>query len=527
MESPPVDSVDTSEGTAQAPLPETGLPLPPGKAARIPEASLLDAILDAPRAGDLLDQFLEAPPWEALLHWLGPAFCCRRPALKRQIALRLTRDIGRLDALLTRQVNAVIHHPSFQKLEASWRGLHYLVRQTPEGENIKVRVLNITWKELTRDLERAIEFDQSQMFKKVYGEEFGTPGGEPFSVLLGDYEVRHRPGPDHPMDDVATLGSISRVAAAAFAPFIAAAHPALLDLTSFTELELPINLGKTFQQLEYLKWKALRDTEDARFVGLTLPRVLMRLPYKDDASRVDGFRFREDVEGPDRKNYLWGNAAYAFGAILVRAFSEHSWTAAIRGYERGVVGGGLVTGLPVHGFGTDRASVGVKCSTEAIVTDAQEKELGELGFIPLCHCQDTELSAFYGNQSVQKPKVYDELPATVNARLSSMLQYMLCVSRFAHYVKVICRDKVGSFTGPSDCEDYLGNWLLKYTTSNEKAGMELKARYPLREGRVQVREIPGKPGNYMCVVHLRPHFQLDQMVTGVRLVTQLAPTQPT
>jgi type VI secretion system ImpC/EvpB family protein len=373
-------------------------------------------------------------------------------------------------------------------------------------------------------LDRAIEFDQSQLFRKVYGEEFGTPGGEPFGVLLGDYEVRHRVGPDHPTDDIRALESIAQVAAGAFAPFIAAADPALLGLDHFTELERTLDLSRTFEQLEYLKWKAFRDSEDARFVGLTLPRVLMRLPYADDGSRADGFRFHEEVEAPDRSQYLWGNAVYAFGTVLVRSFYESGWLAGIRGVERDVLGGGLVTGLPAHSFSTDKTGIAPKCSTDAIITDAQEQELGELGFIPLCHCLDTEYAAFYGNQSVQKPKQYDELPATVNAKMSAMLQYMLCVSRFAHYIKVIARDKIGSLRGAKECEEYLHNWLMNYTTSNDDDDMATKASYPLREGRVQIRD-GAKPGSYVCVVHLRPHFQLDQMVSAVRLTTELSPGQ--
>jgi type VI secretion system ImpC/EvpB family protein len=401
------------------------------------------------------------------------------------------------------------------------------VHQAPEGENIKIRVLGVSWKELVRDLERAIEFDQSQLFRKIYSDEFGTPGGEPYSILVGDYEIRHRPGPDHPTDDLSALANIASVAAAAFAPFITGADPALLDLGSFTELELPLDLARTFEQLEYIKWKSLRDREDSRFVGLTLPRVLMRLPYRDDNSRTDGFRFREDVSDPSRAQYLWGTAVYAFGAVVMRAFATYGWPAAIRGVQRGEVGGGLVTGLPVHSFGTDRHGTVSKSSTDAIVPDAREKELGELGFIPLCDCQDTELAAFYGNQSVQKPKTYDEVAATVNARMSAMLQYILCVARFAHYIKVMIRDKVGAFFGPADCEDYLRRWLMKYAMSNENAGPELKAKAPLREARVSVTERPDKPGTYRSVIQLRPHYQLDQMVTAVRLVTELAPSAPT
>jgi type VI secretion system ImpC/EvpB family protein len=471
-----------------------------------------------------LDRFLQEPsPWKALATWLAQSPA--RPATKQQVAHVLCREIARIDVLLARQVNAILHHPSFQTLEASWRGLRYLVGQVPEGESIKVRVLHVTWKELTRDLERALEFDQSQLFRKVYGEEFGTPGGEPFSVLLGDYAIRHRPTPDHPVDDLAALQAIAAVAAAAFAPFIAGSHPSLLDLEGFTELEQPLNLPRTFEQPEYLKWRAFRQTEDARFIGLTLPRVLMRLPYQDDAGRRDGFRFCEAVSRPDRRQYLWGNAVYAFGAVLMQAFVQSGWLADIRGVPTDARGGGLVPGLPVDGFGTDRPGVAPKCSTDAMITDLQEKELGELGFIPLCPCPSTDAAAFYGNQSVQRARTYDEPAANANAGLSAMLQYILCVARFAHYVKVIARDKIGSFAGPSDCEDYLYRWLAGYVTGNDEVGLETKARYPLREARVQIREHPDKPGSYLGVFHLRPHFQLDQVVTAVRLIAELAPSQ--
>jgi type VI secretion system ImpC/EvpB family protein len=481
--------------------------------------SLLDA--------DGLEQFLREPdPWQALALWLDRMAVHSGPLTRQQVVALLCRDIARIDALLSRQVNAILHHPSFQKLEASWRGLRYLVEQTPEGENIKVRVLSVSWKELTRDLERALEFDQSQLFRKVYGEEFGTPGGEPFSILLGDYEIHHRPSPDHPFDDLTALLALSSVAAAAFAPFLAGVHPSLLDLESFTDLEKPLNLSRTFEPMEYLKWRTFRNTEDARFVGLVLPRVLMRLPHGDHSARVDGFRFREEVEGLGGARYLWGNAVYAFGGVVVRAFSQCGWLADIRGVPRAALDGGLVSGLPVQSFRTDRLGVAPKCSTDVQITDAQEKELGELGLIPLCHCPDTDVAAFYGNQSTQRPKKYDEAVGTANARLSAMLQYILCVARFAHYLKVLARDKIGSFREPADCEEYLSRWLGNYVTANDEVDLETKAKYPLREARVQIREHPGKPGSYLCVAHLRPHFQLDEVTTAVRLVTELAPSQP-
>jgi type VI secretion system ImpC/EvpB family protein len=493
-----------------------------------PASSLLDEVLDAAAASPVptgagLDRFLhESCAGKALAAWLGPAAILRGPALKERVAQRLSRDIARLDALLSRQTNAILHHPTFQRLEASWRGLRYLVTQVPEGANIKIRVLNVTWKELARDLERAIEFDQSQLFRKVYEDEFGTPGGEPFGVLLGDYEVRHSPTAEHPVDDLGALASLASVAAAAFAPFIAGVHPSLLDLKSFIELERPLDLAKTFEQVVYVKWRAFRLTEDARFVGLVMPRVLMRLPYADDNSRVDGFRFREDVEDPSRKEYLWGNAIYAFGSVLIQAFAESGWLAGIRGVQRGIEGGGLVMGLPAHSFSTDKSGIAPKCSTDAIIADAHENELAELGFIPLCHCQGTEFSAFYSNQSVQRPRQYDEVAASVNARLSAMLQYMLCVSRFAHYLKIIGRDMVGRLANPAECEEQVRRWLQNYI-SNDNASPDLKARRPLGEARVRITERPGQPGNYVCVAHLRPHYQLDQLVAAVRLVTDLSP----
>ncbi len=488
-------------------------------------AAVADSSEGAVATNSELQRFLDEPsPVKALAFWVSRSGE-PQPKTRRQLAQLLSRDIARLDELLSRQVNAIIHHPHFQRLEASWRGLRYLVHQMGEGDNVKIRILNVSWRELARDLERAIEFDQSQLFRKVYGEEFGTPGGEPFGVLLGDFAIRLRPGPGHPVDDIGTLMSISSVAAAAFAPFIAAAHPALLDLSSFTELERPLNLTRIFEQKEYLKWRTFRAMEDARFVGLVLPHILMRVPYRDGIGRVDGFRFREDVEAPDRSHYLWGHAVYAFGAVLIQAFAATGWLADIRGVRPGARGQGLVTDLPVHSFQTDRESVAPKCSTDAIINEYREKELADLGFIPLCSCQDTELSAFFSNQSVQRPSSYDAAAPTANAKLSAMLQYVLCVSRFAHYLKVMGRDKIGSLTEPVECETFLSRWLLNYITSDDSVDMETKARFPLREARVQVREHPGKPGSYQCVMHLRPHFQLDQVVTTVRLATELAPAQ--
>jgi len=383
--------------------------------------------------------------------------------------------------------------------------------------------LSVSWKELARDAERAIEFDQSQLFRKVYSEEFDTPGGQPFAVLIGDYQVRPWPSAEHPQDDVAVLTAVAHVAAAAFAPFVAGVHPAMFGLDDFGELERPRDLGKIFEQIEYLKWRVLRESEDSRFIGLTLPQVLMRLPYGDQGARPAGFPFYEEVAGPDRSHYVWGNAAYAFAAVLIRSYAESGWLADIRGVQRGVDGGGLVPTLPVHSFSTDRKGVAPKSSTEVVITDAQEQQLSELGFIGLCRCQDSEHSAFYTNQSLQKPKRYDRPAATMNARISAMLQYMLCVSRFAHYLKILARDKIGVFTEVAECEGYLHGWLQKYVTADSEAAPEVKARYPLREASVQVREHPDKPGCYLCIAHLWPHFGLDELVASVLVTTELIP----
>lgn len=515
------DSAPATFAPEPAPAP---IPLPPPR-------SLLDDILNAsvaaPGSRPLLDQFLDEPdPARALALWLRHAVPASRRLTRDQITRQLSRDIARLDVLLTRQVNAILHHPQFQQLEASWRGLDYLVRQIPDGSNVQVRVLSATWKDVVRDLERAIEFDQSQLFRKVYEDEFGRPGGRPFGLLLGDYEIHPRPTAEHQTDDIETLRSMASVAAAAFAPFITSAHPSLLDLDDFADLAKTRNLGEPFQRVEYLKWRTLREAEDSRFLGITLPRVLMRRPHSDTPHRVDGFRFAEETSALDRGGYLWGNAVYAFGATVARAFAETGWLASIRGTLRGVEAGGLVTGLPALSFTTDKPGIAPKCSTDVIVTDAQEKELADLGFIPMCHCQDTEWAAFFSNQSVQKPKTYDEPGATANARASAMLQYMLCIARFAHYIKVLSREWIGDFTSPADCEDRLRRWLMDYTSASDKGGNELRSQYPLREARVKVTEHPRKPGAYQCEIHLRPHYQLDQLVAAVKLVTELASGTP-
>jgi type VI secretion system protein ImpD len=502
---------------------------PPRAAPAAPDAGLRFGLVEAALAkpGEparrRLDAFLEAPdPAVALAAWFGDFRQLGRPLDAGRVAAALDRDIAAIDALMSDQVDAVLHARRFQRLEAIWRGSAYLVRQSAGDEEVKIRLLDLSWAELCRDLERAVEFDQSQLFDKVYNAEFGMPGGEPYGLLIGDYEVRHRRAAGHPTDDIAALKNMSQVAAAAFAPFVVGASPAMLGLDGFGELALPLDLGSLFRQVEYSRWRSLRDSEDARFVGVTLPRVLMRLPYRDDPGRTDRFRFREDTSAQDLSGYLWATAGFAFAAVAIRAFADFGWFADIRGAPRDHLAGGMVAGLPVPSFATDAEGVAQTYSTDASISERLENELSAFGFIPLSDAKQTEYAVFYGNQSVQQPKRYDRALATANAQLSAMLQYILCVSRFSHYVKVLARDRIGSFESPEDCESFLSNWLMDYVTGDDNAPLAVKAQYPLREASVQVREAAGRPGEFMASINLRPHFQLDQVVSSFKLVTEVA-----
>jgi type VI secretion system protein ImpC len=433
--------------------------------------------------------------------------------VSKDLEATISARIADIDRLLTAQLNAIMHAPEFQKLEGSWRGLHYLVMQSETSVMLKLRVLNISKKELGKDLEKAAEFDQSALFKKVYEEEYGTFGGAPYGALIGDYEFGRNP------QDLALLEKISNVAAAAHAPFLAAAEPGIMGLESFTDLPNPRDLAKKFETPDYAKWKSFRESEDSRYVGLTLPRVLIRLPYGPETVPIETFNFKEDVDGTDHSKYLWSNAAYAMATRLTDSFAKYGWCATIRGVE----GGGKVEGLPTHTFKTDEGEIAMKCPTEIAITDRREKELSDLGFMPLVHCKGTDYAAFFGAQSCQKSKKYDTNAANANARLSTQLQYMFAMSRFAHYLKAIMRDKIGSFMTRKECEVYLNRWISNYVVSSEDAGMELKAKHPLKEARVEVAEIPGKPGCYRAVCFLKPHFQLDELTISLRLVAELPP----
>ncbi len=428
------------------------------------------------------------------------------------LSVTLDARVAELDRLISAQLSEVMHHPDFQKLESSWRGLHYLCKHTSTGAMMKIQVFNATKQELTRDFRSAIDFDQSTLFKKVYEEEFGTFGGSPFGALIGDYDIT-RQG-----EDMFFVEQMSHVAAAAHAPFVSAASPELFGLDTFSELGKPRDLSKLFDTTEYAKWKSFRDAEDSRYVGLTLPRFLGREPYDPKEGTVtEGFNFVEAVDGSDHSRYLWINTAYAFGARLTSAFESFGWCAAIRGVE----GGGLVEDLPTHTFKTDDGEIALKCPTEIAITDRREKELADLGFIPLVHCKSTDYAAFFGAQSSQKAKRYDSDAANANARLSAQLQYMFAVCRIAHYMKAMMRDKIGSFASAANVQDFLNQWLKQYVTTDDNATQEVKAAYPLREASVEVSEVPGKPGVYRAVSFIRPHFQLDELTVSLRLVAEL------
>jgi len=472
------------------------------------ESSLLDQIVEQGRFGsesaakergkDLVKEFV-AQVLEGSM------------TIAKDAEMMINARIAQIDHLLSLQLNEILHHPSFQKLEGSWRGLRYLISNSNTSATLKIRVLNATKKELLRDIEKAPEFDQSALFKKIYEEEYGVFGGAPFGALVGDYEFGKHP------EDMALLEGMSHIAAQAHAPFVSAAAPDLMNLESYTQLDQPRDLAKIFDSTEYAKWKGFRQGEDSRYVALTLPRTLGRLPYGADTKPIDEFRYEEHVDGTDHSKYLWMNAAYGLAARMTDSFSQYGMCVAMRGVE----GGGLVENLPVHTFSTDEGDVALKCPTEVPITDRREKELADLGFVPLVHCKGTDYAAFFSVQSCQKPKVYDTDSANANARLSTQLPYIMAVSRFAHYLKAMMRDKIGSFMSREEADRFLNRWITRYVTPDDSASPATKAERPLREARIDVSEIPGKPGCYRAVAFLRPHFQLDELTVSLRLVAEL------
>lgn len=470
--------------------------------------SLLDTIVDQSRVA-VNDS--EKSHTKGLIAELVDQVLSGTVTVSSDLVASLDARVAELDKLISAQLNTIMHSQEFQALEASWRGLKYLVRESETSPMLKIKVLNTSKKDLIKDFKSAPDFDQSALFKKVYEEEYGTFGGGPYAALVGDYDFGRHP------EDFYLLDQVSHVAAAAHAPFISAASPTLFGLETFTDIGKPRDLTKIFDTVEYAKWKGFRESEDSRYVGLVLPNVLGRLPYGRDTVPVEEFNFEEDCDGSDHSKYLWTNASYAFATRLTEAFSNYGWLAAIRGVE----GGGLVNNLPTHTFQTDDGEVALKCPTEVAITDRNEKVLSDLGFISLVHCKNTDYAAFFSGQSTQRAKQYNTDAANANARLSSQLPYIFAVSRIAHYMKAIMRDKIGSFASRQGVQDYLNTWLSQYVLLDDSASQESKAKFPLREAQVDVVEVPGKPGVYRAAAFLRPHFQLDELTISLRLVAEL------
>jgi type VI secretion system protein ImpC len=431
----------------------------------------------------------------------------------RNLTKTIQAAVQRIDQRMSAQLAEIMHHEKFLKLEGSWRGLHHLVMNSETSPNLKIRMINITKRQLGNDFAKAIEFDQSTLFKKIYENEFGTPGGEPYGALIGDYEFSNHP------EDIDLLRHLSGVAAAAFAPFISAANPQLFELNDWRDMKDIRDLSMIFDGPRYQKWRSLRDSEDSRFLVLTMPRALARLPYGKETKVVDDFDYEEGQPGRAlaHDQYCWMNSAYVMGTRLTNAFSQYGFCTAIRGAE----GGGKVDFLPTHMFVSDDGDVDTKCPTEIGITDRREAELSKLGFMPLSHYKNTDYAVFFGAQTVQKPKKFDRAEATANAAISARLPYIMATSRFAHYLKIMGRDKIGSFMEADDCEKWLNRWINNYVNGNSSAGQEMKARYPLREAKVEVRPVPGNPGAYHAVAYLRPWLQLEELTTSMRLVARI------
>ena len=475
------------------------------------EVSLLDQAIGATKQ-------TEPDRAQELLKTLSEEALKGTVTYSKNLTVTFNKAIAAIDHQMSKQLNAVMHHEKFQKMEGSWRGLHHLVMNSETGAGLKIRVLNVKKKDLYKDLSKAVEFDQSQTFKKIYENEFGTPGGEPYGSLIGDYEFSNHP------EDIELLSNMSNVAAASFAPFVTASDPKMFGFEDYTELSKPRDLEKIFDSIEYAKWRSFRESEDSRFVTMTMPRSLARLPYGEATSPIEEFAFEEapkDASGAeksmDHQEYCWMNSAYVMGTKLTDAFSQYGWCTAIRGAE----GGGKVDNLPSHVFTSDDGDPDQKCPTEIGITDRREAELSKLGFLPLCHYKNTDYAVFFGAQTTQKPKKYDRPEATANAAISARLPYIMATSRFAHYLKVMARDKIGSFMEASDCEVWLNRWIQNYVNADAGAGQEMKAKYPLAEAKVQVKEIPGAPGSYNAVAYMRPWLQMEELTTSMRMVARI------
>jgi type VI secretion system protein ImpC len=420
--------------------------------------------------------------------------------------------IAELDKKLSEQINLIMHHEDFKALEGSWRGLAHLVNNTETDEKLKIRVFNISKKDLGKTIKKfkGTAWDQSPLFKKLYEDEFGMPGGQPFGAIVGDFHFDHTP------PDVEILAGMGQIASAAHAPFIAGAAPSVMNMDSWQQLGDPRDLTKIFQSPEYAPWRSLRDSEDAKYIGLAMPRFLSRIPYGAKTSPVEEFDFEEDTEGADHSKYVWSNSAYAMATNITRAFKLYGWCARIRGAESG----GMIEGLPCHTFPTDDGGVDMKCPTEIAITDRREAELAKNGFMPLSHWKNTDYAVFVGAQSLQKPATYDDADATANANLAARLPYLFATCRFAHYLKCMVRDKIGGFKEREDMEMWLNTWISKFCCDS-KSSEEMKAKYPLAAAEVKVEEVAGNPGYYTSKFFLRPHYQLEGLTVSLRLVSKL------
>jgi type VI secretion system protein ImpC len=422
--------------------------------------------------------------------------------------------IAEIDQKLTEQLNVILHNERFQQVESAWRGLNYLVTNTETDEQLKIKVLNVSKPELSKSLKKykGSSWDQSPLFKKLYEQEYGQLGGEPYGTLVGDYHFDHTPG------DVELLGQMAQIAAASHAPFIAGAAPSLMTMDSWQELANPRELGRIFAAPDYAAWRSLRDSEDAKYLGLCMPRFLARLPYGAKTNPVEEFEFEEDSTGGDHSKYAWANSAYAMAVNINRSFKYYGWCSSIRGVESG----GAVEGLPVHTFPSDDGGVDMKCPTEIAISDRREAELANCGLMPLIHRKNTDTAAFIGAQSLQKPAEYNDPDASANARLAARLPYLFASCRFAHYLKCMVRDKIGSFKERADMERYLSDWIKDYVIANpENAGEKSRAEKPLAGAEVKVEEVEGNPGYYSARFYLRPHYQLEGVNVTLSLVSRL------
>jgi type VI secretion system protein ImpC len=472
------------------------------------EGSLLDTIVNNGRLGQTTEEKTKGKGW---VKELVDQVLAGQIRVAKDTDEMLGSRIKELDELISVQLNEVMHAPEFQKLEGSWRGLQYLTTNTETSTMLKIKVFNISKKDILKDFTKQNDWEQAAIFRKIYEEEYGTLGGQPYGCLIGDYEITRHP------EDIQLLTNMANVGAAAHAPFLAAASPSLFNWESFTELGGPRDVAKIFDNDAYVAWKDFRKSDDSKYVGLCMPHILMRLPYGKETSPVEEFDYEEKVDGRDHKKYLWGNAAFALGARITNAFAMHEWCAAIRGVE----GGGLVEGLPAHTFQTDDGDQTVKCPTEIAITDRREAELSKLGFIPLCYYKGTTNAVFMATQSANQATQYLNADANANARLSSQLQYIFAVSRFAHFLKGMMRDKIGSFMSREQCQKFLNEWIKNYVLLDDFASQDAKSKFPLRDAQIEVSEDPAKPGVYTAVAFLRPHFQLDELTVSLRLVARL------